>query len=249
MSVNVAMTSSELLTRDEFLSAAMGKDAYRLDVAVLKANASQPVPNIPFDELGRAGAFIYAKLPTTDHHAISALEARGFHLVDTNVVFEKQLAGCAAALSLCEIRSALPEDEQAVVALARNGFSFSRFHLDPHVQNNVADRIKAQWLENYFNGRRGDELLLAEADGCIAGFNLLLIDDGGVVVIDLIAVEKRFQRRGIGKALIGAAEGWRPDADLLRVGTQIANVGSCRLYENCGMHLADASYVFHYHGR
>ena len=98
------------------------------------------------DRLAPAGAFAYAKLPTTDHHAIAALEASGFHLVDTNVVFEKQLAGCEAALSVCEIRSALPEDEQAVVALARNGFGFSRFHLDPQVQNEVANRIKAQWL-------------------------------------------------------------------------------------------------------
>ena len=37
------------------------------------------------------------------------------------------------------------------------------------------------------------------------------------------------------------------DFEYIRVGTQLANVPSLRLYEKLGFYIVDAAYVFHYH--
>ena len=37
------------------------------------------------------------------------------------------------------------------------------------------------------------------------------------------------------------------DADMLRVGTQVANLPSISLYEKCGFHVAETTYVLHAH--
>ena len=67
-------------------------------------------------------------------------------------------------------------------------------------------------------------------------------------VIDLVAVDRRFQRRGVAKALIrGLFDQCHDHADEIRVGTQIANAPSLRLYENCGFRVCSSVFVLHRH--
>ena len=47
--------------------------------------------------------------------------------------------------------------------------------------------------------------------------------------------------------MIRFGEAESPNVKLLRVGTQLANTGSLRLYEGLGFRQCQAQYVFHYH--
>jgi ribosomal protein S18 acetylase RimI-like enzyme len=81
----------------------------------------------------------------------------------------------------------------------------------------------------------------------VAGF-LAVALSGEAAVIDLVGVAPHMQSRGLGSALVQAfVSRWRSKAQVLRVGTQIANVASLRLYQRCGFWLEDARYVLHCH--
>jgi ribosomal protein S18 acetylase RimI-like enzyme len=142
-------------------------------------------------------------------------------------------------------------DCAAVRKVAEASFRFSRFHLDPKIPNDVADRIKGDWAENYFRGARGDGMVVAELDGEVAGF-LQLLWSGPKLVIDLIAVAPHAARRGLARGMISFAwtkgTGDERGPSSMLVGTQAVNIPSCRLYEGLGFRLSAASIVMHHHG-
>jgi ribosomal protein S18 acetylase RimI-like enzyme len=149
------------------------------------------------------------------------------------------------------VRFARLSDRDPVAAIARSSFRFSRFHLDPLMPPAVANAIKAEWAANFFTGRRGDGMVVAEVDGIVVGFLQLLWSGIGVLVIDLIGVAASHQRRGIARNMIyyaarhGTGDARKPNR--VRVGTQVANTQSVRLYESLGLRLVGAQYVLHYH--
>jgi ribosomal protein S18 acetylase RimI-like enzyme len=84
-----------------------------------------------------------------------------------------------------------------------------------------------------------------DADG-IAGFLQLLVTPEALV-IDLIAVAERARRSGRASAMIAfALHNMEPRAEM-RVGTQVVNTASMRLYEGLGFRVSGAQYVMHYH--
>jgi ribosomal protein S18 acetylase RimI-like enzyme len=117
----------------------------------------------------------------------------------------------------------------------------------------ISDRVKREWIANYVKGQRGDDFFVAVFNGRTIGFNAVLnsfLQDSQVRVIDLIGVDRAFQRHGTGKKLL---EHFIHDSfgkySLLRVGTQIANIPSMRLYAHFGFYIAEAAYVLHAHVR
>ena len=191
--------------------------------------------------------FVSAKVPVAPLDDSLALQDSGFRVVDTALTFE---ASDLQAGNDRRIRLARPDDRPAVGAIAARSFKTSRFHLDPTIPNETANRIKSAWAENYFTGRRGDLMLIAEQDGEVAGFLQALRSSTGTLVIDLLAVAEAAARRGFARAMIErlAAEADSQQATALHVGTQAANLPSCRLYESLGFRLVDAKAVLHFHG-
>jgi ribosomal protein S18 acetylase RimI-like enzyme len=223
------------LERDAWLSTLLDRPALRL-VAATDGEAVLP-----------PGAFFAtAKLPAEDVAEASRLVDAGFRVVDTALTFSAA-AGAIAADDTALLRPAKPDDRAAVAALARYGFRFSRFHLDPHIPPAVAGRIKAAWAENFFAGRRGDAMIVATVDGAVAGFLLLLKAPNNRLIIDLIAVAAQCRGRGLARAMISRAARMMAAAELV-VGTQAANTPSVRLYEGLGFRLIGAQLVLHHHG-
>jgi len=234
-----------VLTADPWLAGYLGGEAYRLaspadglpgDRHPLHTCQARPVP-----------VFIYAKIPTTWITAIEACETEGFRLVDTNLTLEKTVeVGALPARSPIGIRPARPDDRAAVVELARHGFEYSRFHLDPHIPRPTADAVKAGWVDSFFAGKRGEAMLVAVAGNQPVGFLQLLYPDAETIVIDLIAVAPTYRGQGVAGAMIGVAQK-APGRTRVKVGTQAANISSLRLYEKLGFRLIDSSYVLHFH--
>lgn len=193
-------------------------------------------------------AFVFAKVSPHDLTIIRQLETRGFHLIDTNILFDKPVATTKKMVGHCTVRFAEPSDEPSVVQIAHNNFIYSRFHLDEAIDNEIANQIKAEWAKNYFRGDRGDQMVVAVVEGQVVGFNQLLYKDG-IVTIDLIAVDKHYHRRGVAADMITYAETESPAVQRIRVGTQLANLPSIKLYEKLGFRFHQAKYVFHYHGK
>jgi GNAT superfamily N-acetyltransferase len=222
------------LTKDVWLSDVMARPVHK---ASIDADADVA--------LDRPHGFYFSRVPATEIRKVDALAAVGFRIVDAGVTLEREQAGRVANGGNV-VRAAVPQDREAVADIARRGFKFSRFHLDPQIPRALADEIKAQWAENFFRGQRGDTMVVAEVGGKPGGFLQLLHADDGALVIDLIAVAAGHRGKGIGSAMIAWAA-QHASGSRMRVGTQAANVGSLRFYENLGFRTVATAYVMHLH--
>jgi len=219
-------------------------DAWLTDVLQRPVYAVDPV----FDAADHGPGLYFAKIPVADPTPLRALTAQGFVVVDVNVTYAhaREVEPREAEIG---VEPARPEHHDALAEIAGSCFRYSRFHLDPEIPDELADRVKSEWLRSYGRGDRGVELLAALDDGRPVGF-LAVLADRDKRVIDLIGVARGSQGRGVGTALVSAFVARHgPGASALRVGTQIANGPSIRLYERCGFAFAGAAYVLHLHRR
>ena len=236
-----ATATEPTLTPDVWLSGIFGCPAMRV--------GNDPVGS-PLSMLDtRQRFFAYAKLDILQVSALSALTNAGFRVVDTALTFDGSVSGATGS----RVRFARPEDRAQVSRIAGSAFRYSRFHLDPLVPAGVADAIKSSWAANYFEGKRGDGMVVAERGGQVVGFLQLLRAPPDQLVIDLIGVDPAWQGQGLGREMIlhAARHGVGDDRipATITVGTQAANTPSVRLYESLGLRLISAQYVVHYHGR
>lgn len=237
---------------DEWLSAVCDRR-----IARVAGSASECDPSSLRAALNQSGfRFAFAKLGADQVSACHRLVDVGFRVVDVSVTLEMaphavQSSDVSAAeivqLDRCESHAA---SRHPLAEVAGECFRFSRFHLDPDFPNALADEIKRQWIVNYLSGGRGDRLFAARVEGRWAGFLASLVTPDGTAVIDLIGVGSDFQGRGLGGHLIAAfQQAYAGAANVLRVGTQVANAPSLRLYQKQGFRPVQSAYVLHWHAK
>ena len=221
-----------MLKPDAWLSGILGKPVYHL--------------SSPAEEFARpkGPAFLDAKVPVDEFATLICLQAQGFVVIDTNI----QMARPAGELvqERARVRYANPGDALEVKRLAAGAFVYDRFHRDPALGHTAASRVKSEWAGNYFLGKRGDRMIVAEDSAGVCGFLQLLRGEDGATVIDLMAVDARSRRKGAAKSMIALAAN-APGTGSMRVGTQIANTASLVLYAALGFRIVSASYVLHLH--
>jgi ribosomal protein S18 acetylase RimI-like enzyme len=228
------------LQPDIWLSGLLDCPAWRVD----RAYCGEPLSRLETSSPN----FAYAKLKVEDINTASQLANIGFRVVDTALTFGGFITGSHTT----DVRFAVQADRKFVSDIAALAFRFSRFHLDPLFPNGVADAIKSSWAANYFEGKRGDGMVVAERDNHVIGFLQLVWSNTDCLVIDLIGIAPAWQGQGIGRAMVqyaanyGTGSGRVPAT--MTVGTQAANTPSVRLYESLGFRLTSAQYVMHFHG-
>lgn len=239
------------LSRDNWLSEQLGKPAFGLNSAKLKASGTKGLEELLHwaEKAVQEDCFVFTKVDTREIEVIHHLEESGFRLVDTNVTFFGEIKSMITALpsQSGEMRMAEDSDKAALRDMASNSFIYSRFHLDPQVDEAIANKIKGDWVANYFNGLRGDAMVIALVDKEPAGFVQLLEPEDGFV-IDLIAVAPEFRGQGVARQMIHFCLQHYKQLSWTRVGTQIANTPSINLYTGCGYRLESSKYIYHFHG-
>ena len=238
-----------MIFRDKFFSNIFGYDAYKIEIT--------KNDNLLELDLPSSKAFLYTKFSTDRTDLIKYFQIKGFTVVDVSVMlemlplqFDYQID---ENIQVCEICS---QHSSSILKIAKSCFTMSRFHLDPEINNAIANLIKQEWVRNYLTGERGDRLLVAlqkDKDmplGFLAEMKMHN-SDKTISFIDLIGVDKRYQGQGIGNELIS----WMINNKLsktinaIRVTTQIANIQSIKFYEKCGFRIISSSYVMHAHNR
>ena len=242
------MTDYIQIIKDQWLSEIFEHDVFRLVINELPQENDLNFHRAISNYLEKMPVFIYTKIPVNAIACIHGLETVGFHLVDTNILFEKQIANDNFVSGSTNVRFARFEDKEEVSRIARHNFVHSRFHLDPQIDIEIANTVKANWAMNYFSGEHGDAMVVSHTGDKLSGFLQIFFSEG-VMVIDLIAVDKNNRRKNIASDMIKFAENNLDDIEYIRVGTQVANVPSLRLYEKLGFHIVDAAYVLHYHNK
>lgn len=193
----------------------------------------------PFDEPG----FYQARVDADRVDRVQELEAAGFRTVDLTVTLRR--AGSApTARHDFDVTDARPADTDALLAIAHDDYTVSRFHLDPAIPDGTARAIKRDWVAAYLAGKRGERLLVARAAGEPVGF-LAELHDGETRMIDLIAVATRARGGGAGTALVARFLSDAPGECV--VGTQAANIRALAFYERLGFEASSAQFVLHRH--
>jgi ribosomal protein S18 acetylase RimI-like enzyme len=188
-------------------------------------------------------ALVTRRVPVEDVDVLGEAAQLGFAVVDVNVTLERSGSDGVGADDGA-VAPATEEQAAALLDVAGSCFRYSRFHLDPLIPQEAADRVKREWVRSYVEGRRGVELLAAGTDGFLAALEA----EDGARVIDLVGVAPKAQGRGVGESLVAAfVRRHGAGGRTLRVGTQVANVPSLRLYEKLGFRIVSAAYVLHRH--
>jgi ribosomal protein S18 acetylase RimI-like enzyme len=233
------------LVEDAWLADRLGKPAFHLegDVTAL-ATQGHPLSG----RLALAPIFADVKLPVGDIAGINAVAGLGFSLIDTNLRFT-MLREKAPGGTPRNVRPATPDMADGIAQIAHDSFVFDRFHRDPAIPKGTASKIKRDWAQNFFSGRRGEWMIAACEGDAPIGFLQLLRTPDDDLVIDLIAIDAKHRGRGHALAMISYAVTHCAVSGEVIVGTQVSNVPSVRLYEKLGFRMAEAKYVFHHHGQ
>lgn len=239
------------ILKDDWLVNILNRPVFKLN---LNSDLVKNLKNKESDEckyfnriMNFENVFLFTKIRTSDIDIIKFLESYKFFLIDTNIIFKKKIAYSNNKKNYnLSIKFACLKDKEEIMNLSKESFIYSRFHLDENIPNAIANSIKSKWIENYFNGQRGDDLIIATLDDKIAGF-ILLIKSGNNIIIDLIAVHEKFRGKNVAKNMINFLEENFNDLNKIIVGTQIVNIPSINLYESCGFRIDESYYVFHYH--
>jgi GNAT superfamily N-acetyltransferase len=235
------------VVEDHWLARIFGHTVFK----VVLSPDDKPTPD-SFQTFARDGGrrLDYSKVETSRIDQVRALASAGFQVVDVNITLRLDPPWPVQAVPL-SISKAGRDDEAAVAEIAEKCFTFSRFHLDPSVSTAVANRIKREWVLNYFRKERGEYIYTARIDSRPVGFLAVLclsLQNRTVGIIDLMGVHPEQQGCGIGRALVShfiQTEG--PRSTMLEVGTQAANIPSLRLYQRMGFLISRTEYVMHRH--
>tara|TARA_Y100000589_G_C27118639_1_gene615403 strand:- start:635 stop:1333 length:699 start_codon:yes stop_codon:yes gene_type:complete len=228
------------LNHDEWLSNILNKKAYKLK-EISNINSFENLPK---------NIFIEVKIRSNNLEEIKKAEQLGFKLIDIGLYFfnEKFENLIYKKDNLQNIRYANIRDEKAIRAIASNSFTESRFYKDIQIKKSIASKIKEEWASNFFKGERGDHLIVAENEGKIIGFLLLIKNKLNELTIDLIAVDKKYRGRNFGTEMINFVNLHLSNGiKRINVGTQLTNIGAINLYSKLGYKLKYSEYIFHIH--
>lgn len=208
----------------------------------------------PLAELTRAlpsPHLLVAKVPVAATPVAEVLGAAGFYPVETMVYLHLSLARfqplVARAPASLALRAATTDDLPELEAMAARAFTTDRFHLDPHLSNEAADRRYVSWLRGGLEA--GDPVFVYEDTrrGKRVGFYHVRETGPGVVDLSLAAVRPDAQRIGLGLLMYQAVvaecreRGFREAETHVTVG----NLDVLNLFMRLGFEVRRPVFCFH----
>lgn len=204
----------------------------------------------------RVRLLITIRLPIGDAYRLRMLTMSGFDVIDVGVCLRRRPMTIHSARSATppakriEVEVARPQDIDRIGEIASEALTQSRFHSDPNIDNSIARRVKRKWARNLASGARGISCLTASVDGNIVGFLGIVANDYSrhELVVDLLAVDTRWQGNGVGRALLGAFAKYCDERSVASVaGTQLQNVSALRAYQSAGFQFENSHFLLHAH--
>jgi len=240
----------------------LGMPAARIDLLVSAGDFEEAIErksallNTVAEECRAQGVrYLTARVGASDHSTIRALTKESFDLLDGLLTFSLKL--CEAVPRPVnrdlEIRLCRPPDLDELLAITRSAYTCDRFHVDRALAPGVADRLYEAWVRRSCSGQEADAVMVSTRQGKVLAFATCKLgrdSDAGAGAstgtIGLVATAEEARGLGIGSATLEGALDWfrQQGVEVVEVGTQMQNVGACRLYEQAGFRMARMSLTF-----
>jgi len=167
-------------------------------------------------------------------------------LTDCNVYYrraadiERQIDSCIS------IKDELDYNDE-IMQLAGISFSNSRFFKDPFISKKKAGRVYSEWINNAFS-KKGRYFILYQETGMPVGFLLCSVSSESELSCELIAVNPKFKKRGIGRKLLDAfhALSLELKTQMIMIPTQADNLPATRLYSSDGFLPGEFHTIYHW---
>lgn len=205
--------------------------------------------------------FILRKINTDDIPCLHALEKNKFLLVDTLLdyaydPYKKPFTNLIPPVMVAggSTRLATLEDESELMSIASRSFDkhFGRFHSDPNIDHDLANKVYIEWIKSSLRGY-ADFVVLLEVEGRIAAYSIWKYPTSDEVEhnipvghYSLGAVHPDFFGMGLFYAI--TYEGMRrmvTRTKCVEGPTHINNYPVQRGYTKLGWQIYDAHYAFH----
>ena len=234
------------ISKNQFISNVLG-----MNVALVSAHFEDPpsintynLEDLIFECKKLDLDLVSVRISAEQVDLVTKFQRLGFIVIENLITLNSRLKKSEDNFFPPEIRQANEKDESILRQLAANAFSFDRFHKDPEINPALADKLKSDWIANALNGR-SDIVFVYEVAKKIVGFNACLLS-GNTASIDLIAVDPRFQGRGVGKQLVSTSQKYYSNfAERMSVGTQSSNISSMHLYHALGFSVSKSEFTLH----
>ncbi len=167
-------------------------------------------------------------------------------LVDKKTTFVKENPRPATLNpAIVEYNADMPLNE--LIDLSQASGVYSRYRIDPRIENEKCDDLYKQWILNAIQHQLADRVLVYQIGQKLAGL-ITLGTKNNRADIGIVAVQARERGKGIGKALLSAADVFSKEKMLtaIQVVTQGANLPACALYHSAGYEVRKVEYFYHF---
>jgi dTDP-4-amino-4,6-dideoxy-D-galactose acyltransferase len=190
---------------------------------------------------------LYFPACADDPATLALAHERRFRFVDLRMLFGRKLdATFRARIIGSHVRPATDVDLPVLERIAATSHRNTRFFYDGRFPVEKCEELYRTWIRQSV-GDPHQHVVVAEADGEVAGYSACVLRERGGGLISLIAVDRSFRGRGIGSDLVNTSLAYFAEggATEVTVTTQGWNVSSQRVYQQNGFRTSFVELYYH----
>ena len=170
-----------------------------------------------------------------------------FKLIGQNVIFSKNIniKNISPNINL-DFEVSKKKDEQKIINICLKNMKSSRFDLDLRISRMKVKQIRINWISSYFLKLENKFIYSVLFRNKLVGL-LCILRKKKNIIIDLIAISKKYNGKGFGSAIIDNLQLQFPKLKNIIVGTYKKNKKAMLFYKKYGFKEIKTYNVFHYY--
>jgi GNAT superfamily N-acetyltransferase len=241
--------------RDDFDSENFGFDCYRIAELLVFTDDNEAIARTvslliaAVEDLAKTKTYYNIALSNNSKRfdrVFNSLTQCGYYYIHTLLTFSSQKrtfeehSGKDGRVS---IRVATPADTNDVARIAGGSFQFSRFHLDPYLDNTRASQLLSQSARNSIDKGFVDVMFVAEIENKVVGYysaKKRFVKEFNLTIGDVVisAIDSNYRGYGVFSALDNRILNWlASNSDFAEMGTYLGNYPVHKTWINKGLGL------------
>ena len=225
-----------IFIKDFFLGQALKYPAFKL--------SSKKINKFCKNDIPRGSVFISSRVDEKNIKLQKKMKKYKFRLICKSIIFSLKKKKNLEKNPFC--KDAKKNDVKQILKISKNSLNKSRFDLDKRFPKKISEKIKIGRIKNFFKGNRGDWMLIYKKKNKVYGF-LLGFKKKKTLIIDLIATDKKFRKKGVATSLLNFAKTKIKINSQIVAGTQLSNKLAMNFYKKNKFKVNNRSIIFHYH--